>query len=97
MDMEAEVDRIARRATAEMVGAAADWFRAHGIAYPADAANLDKLSAAIRNQVRPALDEGLRDAHEAVNAGLKELALATLTASLRNGGIRAAKKYAGVA
>jgi len=59
--------------------------------------DLDVLTARLREQILPGLDEALRDAREALECGMEEVASTTFAAGMALTGIKAAKLALGEA
>lgn len=60
-----------------------------------DVSDYAAASAVVKRHAKEALPAALADAKEALDAGMTEAAIATLTASMRIAGIKAAKEIAG--
>jgi len=58
---------------------------------------IEGLVLILRRQVKVAIEEGLRDASEALDCGMDQVAVGTFLASMRLAGINSAKEFVGVA
>lgn len=88
------VDQIGSQAADIAMRAAADYLRqaCRLDEFRSDDAKLDRLIAVLRIKCREALDGGFRDAREAIEAGMDQVANMTFVASFRLAGIAAAKE-----
>ena len=69
--------------------ATADFLRVEGLA-PGDAA-MKRITKALRASVKSTLSEALADGKDALDAGMTQVAIATVEASIRLAGIAAVK------
>lgn len=89
-------DEFSRKAAREIMRGAIVWWNRNRGGMP-DEATIDRLVTEIRAEVPVALKEALTDAAAAVGCGMHDIARQTFAASLIAGGVRAAKRVAGVA
>lgn len=91
VEMEVAVSELGDRGNAAACGAAAEYFRVHGVKVD----DVDAASKAICKHVREAIPEALKDAADAAECGMVAWGIATYLASMRLAGIKAAKEIAG--
>ena len=81
------MDKLIRVAADTAMRAAADYLITKGLRY-----DLDALVARIRSWIKIKLPEALRDAQQALDANMPQIAAAAFLASMRLAGIEAAKE-----
>lgn len=85
---------LAKNASETMMRAAAEWWRANVSAKAPGGDYAALIVEELRAEAKPTVEEALRDAKDAIEAGLGGYATATFNASLTLGGVRAAKRAA---
>jgi hypothetical protein len=89
-------NELCRSAAEIMTRAAVAWWKRHR-KDPPSGEEKERFLAEIRAEVGASLDEALRDARAATDCGMHAVAQQTFALSMAAGGIRAAKRVAGVA
>lgn len=82
-----QIDDLGQRAADAAMRAAADYLAIHHLT-----ADMDALCACLRSWSKIALPKALRDAREAIDAGMGEVGVQTFLASMALAGIEAAKE-----
>lgn len=86
-----ELDILADQFVDKLRTVAVDALLAKGVT--TETLDADLLASLLKQAVSPALDEGMKDAREAVEAGLGSWASATFFGSAGKAGAEVAKKY----
>ncbi len=85
-----EIDTLGTKAADIAANAAIDWLKGRG--YEKNAIDIDRLSAALKKHVMPAVLVALDDARAAYAANMGRFAHASFALSMVNAGIAAARE-----
>lgn len=91
--LEVDVNPLAMRVIEIATGAAADYFRSKQL----DPKSVDPgvLADALKHYIKASWDEALKDAKDAMDANMRQVAEMTFAATFRVAGIAAAKRVLG--